>query len=50
MNKILMVILAALFAQSTLAATSFSSLEEQMPGKDFQAAVLEKLSASELER
>ncbi len=49
MKKILLAIVAALFTHTALAQTSFSSLEEQMTGKDFQAAGLEKLSASELE-
>lgn len=48
MNKILLAILATLFTQTLLAQTSFSSLEEQMTGKDFEAAGLEKLSAEEL--
>jgi hypothetical protein len=49
MKKILLPIVAVLFAQSVFAQTSFSSLEEQMTGKDFQAAGLEKLSPAELE-
>lgn len=48
MNKILLAILATLFTQTLLAQSSFSSLEEQMTGKDFEAAGLEKLSAQEL--
>ncbi|MDZ4729106.1 MAG: hypothetical protein SH820_04115 [Xanthomonadales bacterium] len=49
MKKILLAIVTVLFTQFALAETSFSSLEEQMNGKDFQATGLEKLSASELE-
>lgn len=49
MNKILLAILATLFTQTLLAQSSFSSLEEQMTGKDFEAAGLEKLSAEELD-
>jgi hypothetical protein len=48
MNKIFLALLATLFAQTALAQTSFSSLEEQMTGKDFEAAGLEKLSPDEL--
>lgn len=48
MNKILLAILATLFTQTLLAQSSFSSLEEQMTGKDFEAAGLEKLSPEEL--
>lgn len=48
MNKILLALLATLFTQTALAQTSFSSLEEQMTGKDFEAAGLEKLSPDEL--
>lgn len=48
MKKILLAILATLITHTALAQTSFSSLEEQMTGKEFQAAGLEKLSASEL--
>ncbi len=48
MNKILLALLATLFAQTVLAQTSFSSLEEQMTGKDFEAAGLEKLTPDEL--
>jgi hypothetical protein len=48
MNKILLAILATLFTQTLLAQSSFSSLEEQMTGKDFDAAGLDKLSAEEL--
>jgi len=49
MKKILLAIMAILFAQAVLAQSGFSSLEEQMTGKEFQATGLEKLSAEELE-
>lgn len=48
MNKILLAILATLFTHTVIAQTSFSSLEEQMTGKDFNAAGLEKLTPQEL--
>ncbi len=48
MKKILLAIAATFFTLTAIAQTAFSSLEEQMTGKDFQAAGLEKLSASEL--
>ncbi len=48
MKKILLALLATLFAQTAIAQTAFSSLEEQMTGKDFEAAGLEKLSPAEL--
>lgn len=49
MKKLLLAILATFFTHYALAQTSFSSLEEQMTGKDFQATGLSKLSAEELE-
>jgi hypothetical protein len=49
MKKLLLAVMALLCTQTILAQTSFSSLEEQMTGKDFQATGLEKLSAEELE-
>lgn len=48
MKKLLLALLALLFSQFALAQTSFSSLEEQMTGKDFAATGLDKLSAEEL--
>ncbi len=48
MKKLLLALLAIFFSQFALADTSFSSLEEQMTGKDFEASGLEKLSAEEL--
>jgi hypothetical protein len=49
MKKILLAIVAILCTQSVFAQSGFSSLEEQMTGKEFQATGLEKLSADELE-
>jgi hypothetical protein len=49
MKKILLATIAALFTHTVLAQTSFSSLEEQMTGKDFTTAGLQKLSPEELE-
>ena len=49
MNKILMVLLFLSVTLSALAAGGFSSLEEQMTGKEFSAAGLDKLSQQELE-
>ncbi len=49
MKKILLALLATFFTQAVVAETSFSSLEEQMTGKDFQSTGLSKLSAEELE-
>jgi hypothetical protein len=48
MKKFLLALLAVLFSQITHADTSFSSLEEQMTGKDFTASGLDKLSPEEL--
>lgn len=48
MKKLLLAMAAILFTQFALADTSFSSLEEQMTGKDFKASGLDKLSAGEL--
>ena len=49
MNKILIVFLLLSATLSALAAGSFSSLEEQMTGKEFSAAGLNKLSQQELD-
>ena len=49
MYKILVVLLSMLTAVSALAADGFSSLEEQMTGKEFMAAGLGKLSQEELD-
>ncbi len=49
MKKLLLAMLATFFTHNALAATSFSSLEEQMTGKEFQSTGLDKLSAEELE-
>ncbi len=49
MNKILVALLALLTAVSALAADGFSSLEEQMTGKEFMASGLNKLSPQELD-
>lgn len=49
MNKILMVLLFLSVTLSALAAGGFSSLEEQMTGKEFSTAGLDKLSQQELE-
>ena len=49
MNRLLILISFVLFAASALAQRDFSSLEEQMTGKEFTAAGLQKLSASELQ-
>jgi len=48
MNKFLIAFLTLCFSASLLAAEGFSSLEEQMTGKEFTAAGLDKLSAEEL--
>jgi len=48
MNKFLITFLALCFGASLFAAEGFSSLEEQMTGKEFMAAGLGKLSAEEL--
>jgi hypothetical protein len=49
MKKILIALLSLSASFSLLAADGFSSLEEQMTGKEFNSAGLEKLSQSELE-
>jgi len=49
MNKILIVLLFLSATLSALAAGGFSSLEEQMTGKEFSAAGLNKLSQQELD-
>jgi len=49
MNKILIVLLFLSVTLSVLAAGGFSSLEEQMTGKEFSAAGLDKLSQQELD-
>lgn len=48
MKKILTFLIAFAASMSLQAATGFSSLEEQMTGKEFDAAGLEKLSPQEL--
>ena len=48
MNKLLITLLALCFSASLFAAEGFSSLEEQMTGKEFMAAGLGKLSTEEL--
>lgn len=49
MNKFLIAFMALLVSVSIFAAEGFSSLEEQMTGKEFSAAGLDKLSQSELD-
>ena len=49
MNKILTTLLLLITSVSLMAAEGFSSLEEQMSGKDYSAAGLDKLSPQELE-
>ena len=49
MNKILIALLSLTTAFSVLAADGFSSVEEQMTGKEFTAAGLDKLSKQELD-
>ena len=49
MNKILIVLLFLSVTLSVVAAGGFSSLEEQMTGKEFSAAGLDKLSPQELD-
>lgn len=49
MNKILIVLLFLSVTLSVVAAGGFSSLEEQMTGKEFSAAGLDKLSQQELD-
>ena len=49
MNKFLIAFISLLVSVSIFAAEGFSSLEEQMTGKEFSAAGLDKLSQSELD-
>jgi len=49
MNKFLIVILSLTMPLCVIAAEGFSSLEEQMSGKEFTAAGLNKLTTEELE-
>ena len=49
MNKILITLLSLTTTFSVLAADGFSSVEEQMTGKEFTAAGLDKLSQQELD-
>ena len=49
MNKFLIIILAFIISLPVFAADGFSSLEEQMSGKEFTAAGLDKLTPAELE-
>jgi hypothetical protein len=49
MNKILITLLSITTTFSVLAAEGFSSVEEQMTGKEFSAAGLDKLSQTELD-
>ena len=49
MNKILIALLSLATTLSVLAADGFSSVEEQMTGKEFTAAGLDKLSPQELD-
>ena len=49
MNKLLTVILSLILPLSVIAAEGFSSLEEQMSGKEFTATGLNKLTPEELE-
>lgn len=49
MNKILIALLSLSVSFSLMAADGFSSLEEQMTGKEFDAAGLGKLSEQELD-
>jgi len=48
MNKLLLTILITAFSTSVAGQQAFSSLEEQMNGKEFEAAGLEKLTPDEL--
>ena len=50
MNKILIALLSLTTTFSVLAAEGFSSLEEQMTGKEFAAAGLDRLSQQELDQ
>jgi len=49
MKKILVALLALITSLSVMAADGFSSLEEQMTGKEFMASGLGKLSQQELD-
>ena len=49
MKKLLFVLLILLYGFPLCAAEGFSSLEEQMTGKEFTAAGLDKLTAQELD-
>ena len=49
MKKFLFALIALLAAHSAFSADGFSSLEEQMTGKEFMAAGLNKLSQEELD-
>jgi len=49
MNKILIAMISLITTLSVLAAEGFSSFEEQMTGKEFAAAGLNKLTKQELE-
>jgi hypothetical protein len=49
MNKFLIALLSLLVASPIYAAEGFSSVEEQMSGKEFTAAGLDKLSQPELD-
>jgi hypothetical protein len=48
MNKFLIALLTLSFGAALLAAEGFSTLEEQMTGKEFSAAGLDKLTPQEL--
>ncbi len=49
MNRLLFAMLCLVASLSLMAAEGFSSLEEQMSGKEFTASGLDKLSQAELE-
>jgi len=48
MNRLLIALLTLSLSQALLAAEGFSSLEEQMTGREFSAAGLDKLTEQEL--
>ena len=48
MNRFLIAILASILCTSVFGADGFSSLEEQMTGKEYSAAGLDKLTPEEL--
>ena len=50
MNKVFITLLLLTTSLTVIAAEGFSSLEEQMTGKEFDAAGLEKLSPQELDQ